>query len=95
LRSPWERSGRAQLELGYLYEQGKGIPLDYVTAFMRYKAAESGGDGRAREELKCVSRLMTKQQISQANAAASTLSSIMPEAVEESRSTGSAFTPER
>src|SRR5215467_4937635 len=61
----------AQMNLGYLYEQGKGVPLDYVKAYMWYKTAESGGKRRAGEQIKSVSRLMTKQQISQANAAAS------------------------
>jgi len=81
--------------LGYLYEQGKGVPLDYVKAYMWYKTAESGGKRRAGEQIKSVSRLMTKQQISQANAAASALSSSMRkgEVVEESQSIGDAFFP--
>src|SRR5262249_24941483 len=87
------RSGdpRAQLDLGYLYEQGKGVPLDYVTAYMWYTTGKSGGDERARERLKSISRLMTKQQISQANAAANELSSSMPkrDAVEQSQSIAS------
>ena len=88
---------RAQIDLGYLYEQGKGVPLDYVTAYMWYKTAESGGDGRAREKLKHVSRLMTKQQIRQANAAATELASSMQrgKVVEESQSIGNALIPER
>jgi hypothetical protein len=86
---------RAQMDLAYLYEQGKGVLLDYVAAYMWYKTAESEGDGRAREHLKRVSRLMTKQQISQANAAATELSSSMPrgEAIEQSQSIGDAFIP--
>jgi TPR repeat protein len=81
------------MDLGYLYEQGKGVPLDYVTAYMWYKTAESGGDGRAKERLKSLSRVMTEQQISQANAAANELSTSIPkgEAVEESENTGNAF----
>ena len=87
---------RAQMDLGYLYEQGKGVPLDYAAAYMWYKTAESGGDGRAREKLKSVSRLMTEQQIRQANAAATELSNSMPkgEAVQESKSIGNAFNQE-
>ena len=84
------------MNLGYLYEQGKGVPLDYVTAYMWYKTAESGGDRRATEKLKSLSRLMTEQQIRRANAAATKLSNSMPEVevVEESQSIGNAFIPE-
>jgi len=87
----------AQINLGYLYEQGKGVPLDYVKAYTWYKTAESGGDRRAREKLKSLSRLMTEQQISQANAAASALSTSIHkgEMVAESQSVGNAFNPER
>jgi len=68
---------------------------------MWYKTAESGGDGRAREELKRVSRLMTERQIRQANAAAAELLSSIPkvssmpkgDVVEESQSIGNAFIP--
>ncbi len=86
---------RAQIDLGSLYEQGKGVPLDYIAAYMWYKTAESGGDGRARGELKRLSKLMTKQQIGQANAAAAELSSSLRkgEVVEESQSIGDAFIP--
>src|SRR5215471_7319557 len=86
----------AQMNLGYLYEQGRGVPLDYVKAYMWYKTAESGGDRRAREKLKSLSRLMTEQQIRQANTEASELASSMPEGkvVEESQSIGNAFNSE-
>ena len=85
---------RAQIDLGYLYEQGKGVPLDYVAAYTWYKTAESGGEGRARERLKTLSRLMTEQQISQANAAALELSTAIPKGeIEGSLTTGNAFIP--
>jgi TPR repeat protein len=83
------------MDLGYLYEQGKGVPLDYVAAYMWYMTAKSGGDRRATEKLKSLSRLMTKEQISHATAAANELASSMPkgEAVDQSQTIGDAFIP--
>jgi TPR repeat protein len=52
--------------LGYLYEQGKGVPLDYVNAYAWYKLAVARGDERGRERMKSLSRVMTQQQISEA-----------------------------
>ena len=64
---------RAQLDLGYLYEQGKGVPLDYVSAYMWYRVALSGGEKRADSALKNLSAIMSAAQIQQALAAAATL----------------------
>jgi TPR repeat protein len=30
------------MSLGYLYEQGKGVPLDYVAAYTWYSLAAAG-----------------------------------------------------
>ena len=95
LRLAAQSDPRAQVDLGSLYEQGKGVPLDYVTAYMWYKTAESRGERRAQEELKRLSRLMTTQQINQANAAAQDLASSLPKgmAVDPSQTIGDAFIP--
>src|SRR6266576_1574952 len=69
---------RAQLDLGYLYEQGKGVPLNYVSAYTWYTAAASGGEERAARRLKSLSARITKEQISQARAAADDLSKSLP-----------------
>jgi uncharacterized protein len=57
---------RAQLDFGFLYEQGKGVPQDYISAFAWYKAAEDGGQKQAGAQLKSVSRVMTRRQLSAA-----------------------------
>jgi TPR repeat protein len=64
---------RAQFDLGYLYEQGKGLPLDYVSAYMWYEAAAAGGEKRAGARLRSLSRLVTQQQIKTASAGAEKL----------------------
>jgi TPR repeat protein len=96
LRLAAQSDPRAQMDLGSLYEQGKGVPLDYVTAYMWYETAESGGDRRARGELKRLTRLMTEQQINRASAAASELSNSLRKGkvVEESQSIEDAFIPD-
>jgi TPR repeat protein len=45
---------RAQLDLGHLYEQGKGVPLDYISAYAWYKTASAGAEKRAKTKLKNV-----------------------------------------
>jgi hypothetical protein len=64
---------RAQLDLGYLYEQGKGVPLDHIAAYMWYKAAVDRGEHRGITALKALSSVMTEAQIKQANVAAAEL----------------------
>jgi TPR repeat protein len=84
---------RAQLDLGYLYEQGKGVPLNYVSAYTWYRAAASGGEERAAGRLKSLSAVMTKEQISQARAAADDLSKSLPKVngAAEPQSIGDSF----
>jgi TPR repeat protein len=87
---------RAQIDLGYLYEQGKGVPLDYVTAYVWYETAESAGERRATERLRILSRVMTKEQISRAKTSVRELSPSIPEGdiVEQSQKIGNAFNQE-
>ncbi|MBO0911052.1 MAG: hypothetical protein J2P13_04610, partial [Acidobacteria bacterium] len=60
-------------DLAYLYEQGKGVPLDYIAAYEWYKAAWDGGERRAGSRLKGLRRIMTEEQVAKATAAASEL----------------------
>jgi TPR repeat protein len=56
---------RAQIDLAYLYEQGKGVRLNYVSAYTWYKLG-GAGDERGRAKMKSLSHLMTRHQISEA-----------------------------
>ena len=88
---------RAQLDLAYLYEQGKGVSLDYVSAYSWYKVAMNGGQKMARARLKNLSRLLTPDQIRRANARAAQLLGASPPGIraDNSNSIGSAFVTER
>src|SRR5262249_22712300 len=60
----------AQTHLGYLYEKGTGVPLDYVSAYMWYSVAAAGGDARSAREMKELSRVMLPMQLADAKARA-------------------------
>jgi uncharacterized protein len=70
----WERLAaehgdtRAQADLGYLYESGRGVPLDYVAAYTWYSRAIAGGDKTGAERRKSLARIMTKRQLREADA---------------------------
>ena len=55
-----------QYDLANLYSVGRGVPLDYITAYMLYTVASSSGDDRSSHELKSLSKRMTPRQIEQA-----------------------------
>jgi TPR repeat protein len=59
------------VDLAFLYEQGKGVPLDYVSAYEWYKAASAGGEKQAAVRLKGLTHVMTPEQIGKAESAAS------------------------
>ena len=82
--------------LAYLYEHGKGVPLDYVTAYMWYEAAASEGERRATERLRDLSKVMTKEQISRAKTLVRKLPASIHtrDMVEQSQRIGSAFNRE-
>ena len=66
---------QAQINLGDLYAEGKGVSLDYVTAYMWYSLG-SAGDPCAAIKIKNLSRLITsKQRIEGENRASAWLSS--------------------
>ena len=45
-----------------MYYSGRGVPLDYVTAFLWYSRAAAGGDERAARVLKQLATVMTPRQ---------------------------------
>ena len=61
---------RAQTDLAYLYERGKGVPLDYVMAYISYDVAQAGGDERASARMKELAGIMTSRQVLEARARA-------------------------
>jgi len=56
----------AETDFGYFYEQGKGVPLDYVTAYMWSSAGTAAGDDRASTRIRALSQLMEPRQINEA-----------------------------
>jgi len=67
---------QAQINLGDLYAEGKGVPLDYVTAYMWYNLGSRENPRAANIRIKSLSRLITpKQRIEAQNRASAWLSS--------------------
>ncbi len=73
----------AATSLGFLYEHGKGVPLDYVAAYAWYSRAISAGDSASNERRKQLAQIMTRKQLDEASTfataqppAKSTMSSI-------------------
>lgn len=51
----------AQYNLGYLYEHGQGVALDYAKAYKWYELAEAQGHPRAPQSMDALARIMTLQ----------------------------------
>jgi TPR repeat protein len=58
----------AETDLGFLYEHGKGVPLDYVSAYSWYSKAIEAGEASAREYRRKLAGVMTPKQIEAAKA---------------------------
>jgi TPR repeat protein len=56
----------AQYNLGEMYEEGKGVALDYVRAHMWFNLSAALGYGDAAKSRDIVSKQMTLQQIAKA-----------------------------
>jgi TPR repeat protein len=56
--------------LGVMFRKGEGVPKNPVHAHMWFSLAAARGDAKAKAELREVSRTMTAQEISQAEAMA-------------------------
>jgi TPR repeat protein len=66
---------RAETNLAYLYEHGRGLPLDYVAAYAWYSSALAAGDVSAADRRKQISHLLTRKQIDEATSLLTTISS--------------------
>ena len=71
----WSEQGlaEAQLGLGILYEQGWGVPEDYVLAYAWYNLASAQGNEQARDIKDDLRTRMTPDQIAQAQEMSATL----------------------
>ena len=63
-------NAKAQSVLGVMFRKGEGVPKNPVRAHMWFSFAAKRGEASARAELREVSRTMTAQEISQAEAMA-------------------------
>ena len=59
-------NARAQYSLGWMYDNGQGVPQDYVRAHMWYNLSASTGDEDAATSRNLVGILMTPSQIEEA-----------------------------
>jgi TPR repeat protein len=78
----------AETNLAYLYEQGKGLPLDYVAAFTWYSRALAAGEASGADRRNELSHLMTRKQIDETT---SLLATISAQSQEQPRAGASAF----
>ena len=58
----------AEVDLAALYENGRGLSLDYVAAYTWYSRAAADGEPTASTRLKNLAHLMTQKQLDRANA---------------------------
>jgi TPR repeat protein len=63
---------KAQNLLGVMFRRGEGVPRNAARAHMWFSFAAARGDAKAKAELREVSRTMTREEISQAEAMART-----------------------
>ena len=63
-------NAKAQNVLGVMFRKGEGVPKNPVRAHMWFSFAAKRGEAGAKAELREVSRTMTAQEISQAEAMA-------------------------
>ena len=63
-------NAKAQNVLGVMFRKGEGVPKNPVRAHMWFSFAAKRGEAGAKAELREVSRTMTAQEISQAEATA-------------------------
>jgi TPR repeat protein len=63
-------NAKAQNVLGVMFRNGEGVPKNQVRAHMWFSFAAKRGDTKAKAELREVSRTMTAQEISEAEAMA-------------------------
>jgi TPR repeat protein len=70
-RAAEQQDHEGEAALAYLYEQGKGVPLNYVEAYRLYKVALDGGNKSTKASLQSLRQVMTSRQIAEANSSSS------------------------
>ena len=78
----------AEAGLGMLYEAGRGVTLDYVSAYAWYARAAEGGDNVAGMRLKSLAKIMTARQIDEARRYTASLASSASHAEQAKASAG-------
>ena len=63
-------NAKAQNVLGVMFRKGEGVPKNPARAHMWFSFAAARGDAAAKAELRDMSRTMTREEISQAEAMA-------------------------
>jgi hypothetical protein len=61
----------AQKNLGYLFEHGQGVPVDYPEAHKWYRLSAEKGDSLAKSAMKALAQIMTKKQLRESESRAS------------------------
>ena len=65
-RAAEQGNALAELHLGVMYAEGRGVPQDYVRAHMWFSLSAAQGEQRAVRTLEMAERLMTPAQIAEA-----------------------------
>jgi TPR repeat protein len=81
-----------------MFEQGKGVPLDYVAAYSWHSVAATAGERHSAARLKSLSHVMLAEQmrVAKARAVAWQAQHGKPAGVRESQSVGAiSFLPEK
>jgi TPR repeat protein len=63
LKSAEQECEIAQINLGYLLENGKGVPVDYPEAQKWYRLAMARGNARAEKAMTSLAAIMTQKQL--------------------------------
>jgi TPR repeat protein len=79
----------AQFSLGLLYVKGDGVPKDYVEAYKWWNLCTARADAKAKENLAKLEKMMTRDQIADAQKMARQFKPATP------RSSSSSTSPER
>ena len=61
---------KAQYNLGFMYANGEGVPKSLSRGYMWWSLASNGGEAAAWATLETLSKMMTKEQIAEAQAMA-------------------------
>ncbi len=65
-RAAEQGNASAQNNLGFMYDNGQGVPQDYIRAHMWFNLAAAQGNELGRENREIVAKKMTPADISQA-----------------------------